>query len=458
MPIAMDNSPAKNPPGGLTPRPGRPLPRWMIVVLAIALAVFTARGIWRGISNSIDVKMIYAASLSWAEGGQAYSSSHILERFRQRGGDSQHRLVAERFYSLYPPSTYLLISPLTILDWPAAKWAWLGVNCAAMGVVILLGARLARLASKTEIAWWTIAALMFAPTHITLSQGQLSLVCLALMLGGVALLQDRRDISAGILLALAAVLKPQVGGVLVLALPIARRWRSLGTCAVTGLLVMSAAAARLQLADPGWLGSMFQNISELSALGSGALLESSGWHILIGLESIVSRFTHHLWLISATSYGICALLAALIAWEFWRADNRDARAAFILLCAALSALTLLPGYHRPYDGVVLLPACAVMVRRLVSQRRGGLANVLTLAGLSVFFLPNSAVLGRVLADRLGLGGSVAFQATVMSNQAWGALGVVAGMTLAIRSLARGPTETIDRDVSDSTPISGPRRG
>src|SRR5690606_38578713 len=110
--------------------------------------------------------------------------------------------------------TYLLISPLTVLHWPAAQWAWLGVNLACTGAVIVAGLRLLRIRDPRLRMAWVIVALLFQPVHTTVSQGQLSLVCVALMFAGLVCLKGRRDLIAGILLGTAAALKPQVGGVL----------------------------------------------------------------------------------------------------------------------------------------------------------------------------------------------------------------------------------------------------
>jgi hypothetical protein len=460
----------------------------LLVLLALAIGVFAVRGVWRGHVNSIDLKMIYASSVAWAEGGEAYSSQYILQRFRDRGGDPEREHVPEWFFSLYPPATYVLMSPLGVMSWPWAKWVWIGVNMVATGVVIVAGAWLmgwpARVFDSRRNGWvmdprmlvWTVMVLLFMPVHLVISQGQLSLVCVALMFIGLVLLQrgemedGRWGMGAGVLLGLSAALKPQVGGMLVLLLPIMGQWRGFMAACVTGVGVLGVGVVRLELAGVSWLPEMLENMRRFSPAGEfGAGQAAQAWHLLLGFETLLQRFTANVTLTAGISLGVSVAFLVLIVIGHRRGSGaaaglssagprpaakrgeegsaRDEGGWWLLSAGALAALTLLPTYNRPYDAVVLLVPGLVVCDALF--RRDGWHGPLVLAGLglAIFYLPNSAVLASRLGMMLGEGvrSSLLFQGTVMVNQVWALLAVLVGMTWWLWRRARSPVlPSLDR--------------
>ncbi|MBX3465334.1 MAG: DUF2029 domain-containing protein [Planctomycetes bacterium] len=134
----------------------------------------------------------------------------------------------------YPPTLAAALVPLTPLPLPLAAAAWFAVGAAAL----VLGAAAARRAID-DAPWdrWDAlaAALIALPAASGLLRGQVGPLLLALCAGGALALARGREGLAGALLALATAIKV-VPGALLLALPLARRWRATAAAAV-GLIV-----------------------------------------------------------------------------------------------------------------------------------------------------------------------------------------------------------------------------
>jgi hypothetical protein len=93
-------------------------------------------------------------------------------------------------------------------------------------------------------------------------------------------------------------------------------------------------------------------------------LASTGAHglgMVISLQSIISVFWDNPSIYNPTSYLICGSL--LLLWAVVTVRSRQTAARAWLALAAISALSMLPVYHRQYDAKLLLlsvPACAML--------------------------------------------------------------------------------------------------
>ena len=202
-----------------------PRGRWT-AVLAVALllsaaAVWWNRGGQRALDGSLDFTMIYAGARQVALGEDPYDWDATYDTFERAGGVGRPR-DPRWFHSLYPPTTYLLLAPVVgWVDWPAAKSAWLLINLVAtLGVAgWVWRARpppVGPAAGLAAVALWLLAACL----HTAVAFGQPSVLVLALMLPSIRLTPRRPaddpggsawgDAAAGLALAVAAGLKPQL--------------------------------------------------------------------------------------------------------------------------------------------------------------------------------------------------------------------------------------------------------
>jgi hypothetical protein len=164
---------------------------------------------------------------------------------------------------------------------------------------------------------------------------------------------NRLEMAAGILVAVATALKPQIGGAFILYFLLVRRWRaSVLAMALLGVLT-AVAVGRLTAAHVAWLGALQANLHAAST-GGGYIDPSAAnpwrWH-MVNLQHPLHTFLDSraavgalTWLITAALF--LAYVRALLAAS---PDRPEMLAAGIpgILC-------LLPVYHRYYDAVIMV--------------------------------------------------------------------------------------------------------
>ena len=129
---------------------------------------------------------------------------------------------------IYPPFAALVVRPLALLSDQAAMDVWLFVNlgCAAAGAVVLARTALPRTWPATELG--LLAVVIFAPATYNYWHGQINpLIFLLLAVAFWAYVRDRQ-VTAGLLLGLAAAIK--IAPVIFLVLLLRRRWWRAAGC------------------------------------------------------------------------------------------------------------------------------------------------------------------------------------------------------------------------------------
>jgi hypothetical protein len=198
--------------------------------------------------------------------GKDYPLWYHVGRLVLTGGDLYPKSGAT-FGFLYPPIAAVLLAPFSLFG-PAFSILCIDLmNVASWLVAVKLSDRLAGVSGKK--AWWVIAlpsvlALPFIWDMYDL--GQPNLLLLAMVLGGLVLLRDRREWSAGAMFAAAAALK---------AFPVAifpyliwrRRWR-----AAASMAVMTAA---FLLLVPAPFRGFERNLAEVKTWAAGMVFSAS---------------------------------------------------------------------------------------------------------------------------------------------------------------------------------------
>ena len=142
---------------------------------------------------------------------------------------------------LNPPFFALPFVPLALLPYRVAFACW-----TVLGVVLALATP--RLTGRPRAWPWVLA---FVPAFASVSFGQNALPSLFLLAGTHALLVRGRDGSAGLVLGL-LLYKPQLVGVVALALLLERRWRAVAGVAASGAALTVAALAVSPAAVVAW--------------------------------------------------------------------------------------------------------------------------------------------------------------------------------------------------------------
>ena len=154
----------------------------------------------------------------------------------------------------YPTFAALLFAPLGVLPWPVVAVGWQVASLAALVVMIVCALRMLGRAGRhadrplphlrgtvvtaTAIAFW------LEPVRSTFNYGQINLFLAAILLAGASAAGRRRDVWAGLSVAVAAGIKvvPAITGLYYL---LSRRWVAAAWCVGFFVLALGASFALL---------------------------------------------------------------------------------------------------------------------------------------------------------------------------------------------------------------------
>jgi hypothetical protein len=182
----------------------------------------------------------------------------------------------------YPPTFLLIVWPFAQLPLTIAYPLWTGLSC---GLFFYAAAHMIRPAYATALL--LIAPVIFYGAEL----GQTSLLVGAAMIGAW-LMRDKRPLLAGVLLGIAACVKPQA---LVLA-PIVfwGRWRLLSGMALAGaaLIVASLVFGWQRWAEwPHALAAFHALVPEIDRVNPSSLIEAPWWAAIVGAFGLYLALT-----------------------------------------------------------------------------------------------------------------------------------------------------------------------
>ncbi|HEY8813931.1 MAG TPA: glycosyltransferase family 87 protein [Candidatus Dormibacteraeota bacterium] len=195
---------------GPVPRPQK-LPRLSLAIAALigtwclTFELIRFVGLVRSDPSATDFRLFYLA----AQAGQRWGWSHMydpdkLQALSVAFGPAAGRIVPSYTYD-NPPLLAFLIAPLTTMPLTAAFVLWTVINIAASVAAWWLASPGIGFARVTIL----LCTLALWPTVFSLERGQPVLVTYALAIGCWWMAARHREVEAGVLLALATVIKPQ---------------------------------------------------------------------------------------------------------------------------------------------------------------------------------------------------------------------------------------------------------
>ena len=245
----------------------------------------------------------------------------------------------------YPAHMVILMAPLAVLPWTAARLVFLAVAFPLLVLGLWLSIRFLRLPfTPGSSALAVFLALVSWPVVWGLRLQQPTLLVAAIVLIACYLLSRDRELGAGVLLAVATV-KPQLVLPLLLWLflwaCLQRRWTLIVSFCVTcaGLLVAA------QCILPGWFGHW---IAELRGYGLN--------HGELPLQSLLGP---------QLGLAVTGMLIVCAAWGLWRlrhcsTESPEFGLAVSLALSAAVCLTLTM-LATIYNQVAVIPACFLIV-------------------------------------------------------------------------------------------------
>ena len=331
-------------PGWLTLERARVYATIMIAVVVVSVAyTLTGRGFDDPAGHAIGTDFVSFWTVSWAllSGHQnAIYDPAALAALEQ---SVIPRSAAALYVWQYPPIGLLLVYPLALLPYLWALAAWL-----IIGAVCYLSA-----------LWWIIPrrltlwiGLGFPGVLLTITHGQNAFLTAALLTWGMLLLRNQ-PIIAGILIG-ALAFKPQLAVLLPVALIAGRHWRTIIAASVTVLVLsvltillfgpnvwrefLTGTAFSHQMLDVGLVPYFkMQSVFAAIRLAGGSLAIAYAGQVLVALG-----------------------VAMVVAWIWRNSADHQTKAA-----AVLAATPLATPFILDYDLMMLAPAIAVVVRKII---------------------------------------------------------------------------------------------
>ena len=402
----------------------------LFLALIAATAEFVVRGPLRFLDNPTtwtDLSQNYVASKLWLAGENPCNPNNFVRVWKKEG---RSRLEATdiRTHLAPPLGVLVLLSPIAVLPWPIAKVAWLAILLLVFCLALWSLLRVAGFQGNTQTKSKGPRTLLFltgslglAPLHTGFASGNSSILAIGICAIAIWAASVRRDVMTGILLGLAASLKPQIGALFVFYYLLRRRWRTFFIAAGLTAVLALGAALRLQLHDPSWSHDFANNAKGFVTADTIDDFRASNpiRFTLINLQVLIFALTGR-----ASTANLLALVlgVSLICVWMYYVLRRSGDRSELLDLGSLSVLGLLPVYHRFYDAAVLIvPMCWCLTRPAGKLKN---AAVFSLILMIPFLAPGAAWL-QLLALQGKIGAAITsswwWDGLIMPHEVWALL-------------------------------------
>jgi Glycosyltransferase family 87 len=348
------------------------------LILCISAFIFIVAGGQRVFHASNDFVPVYTGARCLLHGCNPYNTSQLEQQFYKGGGHAAELPSWDIDVPVYPPSTFLVLSPLALLRFPLARSLWFMLNCClyvvAAGLVVSLCPRSHRWLGTALASYFLVTA------GILLVLGQPATFAISLVVIASWLFLRRRLLLGGLLLfTLSLAVKPQIGGLIVLYLLVQRiEWRhaALALAGALALLLTASLILWMRPASEDWPSTLRTNLSATLSPGGSADPRPENQQSVgdTNLQTLTSIFLTDARSFNVAAYGI--FLALLVAGVLIVVRADKSPEIHLLALGALSILSLTPVYHRFYDTRLLLLSVPAVV--LVFQKRRTLGVIMAI--------------------------------------------------------------------------------
>jgi hypothetical protein len=361
----------------------------LVFVLMGSALEYTAR------APLADFKTVYFPSKTLVDHGDPYKESEVArvyeaERQGRTPDTAKIRQIATQ--NVYPPNTLFLVVPFALLPSKPAGVLWLILTFASVIIASLLVWNLS--AEYAPALSGALIGFLLANSELLAVTGNVAGVAISLSVVAAWCFVRERFVFLGTLcLACGLVLKPHDTGLVWLYFLLAgsverkRAWQTL----LAALVLSLPGFLWVWHVAPRWIEEWKANLAAYAAPGgvNDPSLLSSGGHGLdsiISLQTVFSVFRNDPHFYNAAAYLVCAPL--LLIWMILVLRRRSSPLAAWTALAVVSALTLLPIYHRQLDAALLLlavPGCVLLWREGGLTARLGVAIIAAAIALTGVF-------------------------------------------------------------------------
>ena len=340
-----------------------------------------------------DFLQIYSSSRAIAHHHDPYKPDELLAFYEADTGgvptdssvvSSTYRKIV--FIAPNLPTTLFLVAPLAALPWKVAVILWMALIAACF--ILACYSIWSFGAESAPRLYGVLILLILVNSGLLLSTGNTAGLVVSLTVIAVCCFLRDRFIPAGVLcLAIALAIKPHDAGPIWLYFLLAggaQRKRAILSAALTAVIIVPA-VLWVSHSAPHWAPELQSNLA--GGLSQGGLNNPGpttqggrGIGQIISLQAVLSLIRDDARFYNPVAYIICSVL--LLLWCVRTLRTRSSLRMAWLALAVISALTMLPFYHRTYDARLLLlaiPACASLW--MEHRAIGRSALLLTLAAI-----------------------------------------------------------------------------
>jgi Glycosyltransferase family 87 len=338
------------------------------LVFVVSAFIFMAVGGERAFRFSHDFVPVYAGAGCLLSGCNPYDTAELEQQILRRGGRAVDLPSWEIDMPVYPPSTFLALSPLALFPYPLARLLWFLLN----GSLFITSAALVISACPQSYRLMAsiLGSFILATSGILLVVGQPATFSISLLIiCSYLLLRVRFLLLCVLLLMLSLAVKPQIGGLIVLYFLAQRIYWRYAFAALAGAFVLLLSAVLILQVHPdsaNWLSTLRGNLS--ATLNSGGSADPRPANQVAtgdtNLQPLTSIFFADARTFNFAAYAV--FLALLSVWIIAIPRSNISPEMHYLALAPLSVLSLLPIYHRFYDTRLLLltvPAVIAVFRK-----------------------------------------------------------------------------------------------
>lgn len=341
-----------------------------LVLVLLGCAILTGYCIY-GLSGRAgwsfgDFKCVYSGARCMVLGCNPYNENELIQTYAAAGGDPSRWFAVRKYNAINLPTALFLIIPFGVLPWETAKVLWMILILGSFVVAALLVWDLSR--PYAPVVSGALIGVFVASSAMLLRSANLAGLVIGLCAIAVWCFVTERFVTAGIVcLAISLVLKPHDSGLIWFWLLLAGagyRKRAVQTLGLVIALSLPAVLwVSLMPASSHWARDMHANlVGNLSHGNSGDPGPANSWaSSLTNVQAAIGVIRDDPHIYDPVAYLIGGGL--LLVWLVPTLKAGQSRARDFLALASISALSLLPVYHRQYDTRLLLlmfPAAAML--------------------------------------------------------------------------------------------------
>jgi hypothetical protein len=326
-------------------------------------------------SSMGDFKGIYFESRCAVRNCDPYDPRQIANFYANEGGQkfsnsAERNLFINVTLGVNLPSTLLLVEPIASLPWKVAKALWTLLTAGSLILALFLLWDIG--AESSPVITGALIFVFFATSELFLVLGNPACIVISFVVFAMWCFFRERFAFLGIAaLALSILIKPHDVVLVWLYLFVyggKLRVRALQTLAATVVLGVLSVLWISSVAS-GWLDELRMNLASMSARGGlndpgPASMAGHGIGMIVNLQTIFSEWKDDPSFYNWASYILCGILLAV--WLCAALKARSSGETIWFGLAPISAIAILPTYHRIYDAkllVLVIPACVILWKR-----------------------------------------------------------------------------------------------